>query len=338
VPGLLCCSLLTIGVSGCGGGAGELGQEPDQVKAVVLPFLSVLPFQIAAEEGYFAEQHLDVEFVRLGRDSEIMTSLARGEVDVASGMLTLGELGEAARGVQVRMVASLSRLEPDGCAFAAVVARREPLESGALRDPERTRRLHFDANVLIPHGYWLDQLLQPLALTVEDLDITDLPPSAGRISMISGATDVSVFSEPDLSMILESDEVGIWERLDKVVPNYDFSLVKYGPTIVERRREVGERFAVAMLKAIRQFNLGKTPRNLELAVGFTGLSRAQVSAACWPRTTDDARIDAAALRGYQEWNVEHGLLDRVLTEDELFDHRFIDHANAVLRGQGMRVP
>jgi hypothetical protein len=39
------------------------------------------------------------------------------------------------------------------------------------------------------------------------------------------------------------------------------------------------------------------------------------------------------LRGYQEWNVARGFLDRVLAEDEFVDHRFIDHANDVLDRQ-----
>ncbi|MGD8818171.1 MAG: ABC transporter substrate-binding protein [Acidobacteriota bacterium] len=320
---------LAIALSSCGGISGSAA-PPDHVKAVVLPFLSVVPFHIAAQEGYFAEQNLEVEFIRLGRDQEIMTSLARGEVDVATGMLTLGELTEMARGVQVRLIASLSRLAPDGCAFAAVVARRELVESGALNDAEQIRGLRFDANVLIPHGYWLEQLLRPLGVKLDELAMSDLPPPASIAALIGGATDVSVLSEPHLSMILESAEVGIWQRVDEIVPGYAFSVVKYGPTILEQRREVGERFAVAMLKAIRQFNLGKTPRNLELAASFTGLSRAQVEAACWAPTTDDARIDPSVFRGYQEWNVKRGLLDRVLADDELFDRRFIDHANAVL--------
>ena len=85
-----------------------------------------------------------------------------------------------------------------------------------------------------------------------------------------------------------------------------------------------------MLKAVRQFNLGKTTRNLALVEKFTGLSSEQVAAACWPPIRGDARIDASALRGYQEWNVARGFLDRVLAEDELVDHRFIDYANDVL--------
>ncbi len=321
---------VTIAASACGWGGTAAGTSADHVTVAVLPFLSVVPFHIAAEEGYFAEQNLDVEFISLGRDQEIMTSLARGHVDVASGMVTLNELNLAAMGVPVRLVATVSTLDPGACTYAAVLTRREHLESGALLDPVRVRQLKFDLNVATPHGYWVDQLLRPLDLTIEDLDINDLPPSAALPSLINGAIDVTVLSEPHISLLLQSEEAAVWERVDRFVPGYAFSVVKYGRTILEERPEVGERFAVAMLQAVRQFNLGKTARNLALVESFTGLTSEQVAAACWAPIPDDARIDAAVFRGYQEWNVAHGLLDRVLADDELVDNRFIDHANEVL--------
>lgn len=327
---------LAIVAPACGwGGTARVSETgADHVTVAVLPFLSVVPFHIAAEEGYFAAQNLDVEFVRLGRDQEIMSSLARGQVDVASGLVTLNELNLAAMGVKVRMIATLSKLDPDACTYAAILTRREHLESGALLDPERIVRLKFDVNVATPHGYWVDQLLGPMGLTIEDLDVLDLPPPAAIPSLINGAVDVTVLSEPHSGLLLQSEEAVVWERVDRFVPGYAFSVVKYGPTILEERPEVGERFAVAMLQAARQFNLGKTARNLALVESFTGLTAEQAAAACWAPIPDDARIDADVFRGYQEWNVAHGLLDRVLAEDELFDHSFIDHANDVLGESG----
>jgi len=330
----ICGLCLATSLPACGSGSGRQEQSRDHVKVAVLPFLSVVPFYIAAEEGYFAAQNLDVEFVRMGRDQEIMASLARGEVDVASGMLTVNELNLAALGIKIRMIATVSVLDPDSCVYAAILVRREHLESGALYDREQLVRMQFDVNIMMPHGYWVDELLRPLDLTTDDLDIVDLPPPAAIPSLISGAVDVTVLSEPHIAMVLESEEAAVWERVDTIVPDYVYSVVKYGPTILEDRPEVGERFAVAMLQAIRQFNLGKTPRNLELVESFTGLTSEQVAAVCWTTIPDDARIDASTFRGYQEWSVAHGLLDRVLAEDELFDHRFIDHANAVLAAAG----
>ncbi len=315
---------------GCRSGSHPADGGPDHVRAIVLPYLTMVPFHIAAEEGFFAERNLDVEFVTLGRNQEIMAVLAQGNVDVAAGMLTVNELSLAATGARVRMVAALGELRPEQCTFTAFVARREHVESGALTDRERLRTLRFDADLLIPFGYWIDEWLRPYDLTVEDLDIVNLPSPAAIEALSKGAIDVTLDSEPFLTAYREMPEAAVLTSAGELNPGYVLSLLMYGPTLLDGRPGVGERFMTAMLKGIRQYNLGKTPRNLDIVQRATHLSPDQVSSACWAYMSDEARLDPAVFRGYQAWSVAHGLLDRVLEDGELFDIRFIDHANAEL--------
>ena len=114
------------------------------------------------------------------------------------------------------------------------------------------------------------------------------------------------------------------------MPDYTLSVLMYGPDLLDERPQAGERFATAMLQGMRQYRLGKTPRNRDIVERASGLSAAQVEAACWPLMREDGRIDPSLFLGYQQWNVARGLVDRVLADDELFDHRFIEAANATL--------
>lgn len=326
----LCGLCLAMSTPACGGDGNGPESGADHMKVVVLPYLTMAPFYIAAEEGFFAEQNLEVEFVRLARNQEIMTSLARGEVDVASGLLTLSELRLAEGGERVRMVADLGHVPPDHCTFMAFIARREHLESGALADPARIREMLFDIPIVLPFGYWMDEFLRPLDLTIDDLEIVDLPSTVSIPAIIDGSLDISVESEPYLSEALRSGEVVVWEDVSQILPNTAVSMVMYGPSLLDERPEVGERFAVALLKAVRQYGEGKTPRNLEILERGMGLSREQLTEACWSAMRLDGRIDTESVRGYQEWNVSRGLLGRVLADHEIFDHRFIDHADEVL--------
>jgi len=321
---------LALSVAACAGGDGGSGPAADRVTVAVVPYLSMVPYHLAAESGYFAEQNLEVEFVRLSRATALMSGLATGDVDAAAAMVTLSVLNSVAAGARLRIVATTVELAPDACTFNAFVARREHLESGALQDPEQVRGMVFDVNVLNPQGYWFDELLRPLGLTIDDVEITDLPPAAGFEALRSGTIDAYTTAEPFVSMLTASGEVGIWRPTSDLDPNHPTSVLMYGASLLDERPEVGERFATAVLKALREFRRGKTPDNLAFAESFTGLSSEQVAAACWPTGRDDARVDMETIRGYQEWFVSRGLMDRVLTEDELVDHRFIDHANALL--------
>lgn len=325
---LVLCSALSI--CGCGRGESRSQPGPDVVRAVVLPYLTNAAFYIAAEEEYFSERDLEVEFVRLARVQDLMTALARGEVDVAVGFLGVNVMNSMARGERVRLVAALGEMVPDVCTFNAFVARQELIDSGALQDPERMRGLRVDADVLMPLGYWLDELLRPLDLTFDDLDVVNLPSPAAVEALINGTIDLGNEAEPYLNVVAASEEVGIWRETNKIVPGYPYSVMMYSSGLLDDRPEVGARFATAMLEAVRQFRTGKTPRNLALVEAFTDLGPEQAAAACWPTGQDDARIDASALLGYQEWAVSRGYMQRVLREDELVDHRFIDAANAEL--------
>ena len=53
-------------------------KEPEKVKVQLLPFFSYAPLYIAQEEGYFAEEGLEVEFQNL-RGSAAFVALASGD-------------------------------------------------------------------------------------------------------------------------------------------------------------------------------------------------------------------------------------------------------------------
>jgi len=302
----------------------------DHVRAVVMPYLTFMPFHIASEEGYFEAQGLDVEFVRLERIQELMTGLALGEVDVAAGMLTINVLNSVAKGARMRIVAALGHLPADGCSFNAIVARRDLIESGALSDPARLRGLRFDADVLLPYGYWLDEAVRPYGLTIDDLTIVNLPESAAVEAVRNGSVDVTLMSEPYLSELAGSPEADIWKPTNQMFPGYQISVMMYGPTLLDERPDVGERFATAMLQAIRQYMEGKTPRNLAIVERASGLGPDEVAAACWPAARADGRVDLDGFHGYQAWAVARGYADRELVAAELVDNRFVDYANREL--------
>jgi len=317
-------------VGACSSGDETAADGLDPVTAIVMPYLTMMPFHIAAEEGYFEEQGLDVRFRQIARNQDMMATLAHGDVDVAAGMLTVNELSLVAAGAHLRMVASLGELSEDGCPFVAVVVRAEHRESGALTDPEQVRALRYDFNRILPLAYFLDSVLAPLGLDSDDLDSVDLPPVTAVEALRAGEVDVTVDSDPFVTMHTADGHAVVWGALQETFSGYPVSLLMYGPTMVDERPDVGERFATAMLKGIRRASAGKTAENVSLVERAIGLTPEIASSACWPTFPRSGRINAAAFDGYQQWSVEHGMVDRVLAEDELFDHRFIDYANAEL--------
>ncbi|MEZ4640610.1 MAG: ABC transporter substrate-binding protein [Caldilineaceae bacterium] len=85
--------LLVLLIGGCAmptlPDTGSVAEAKTPLRVTIFPYLSFSPLYIAQEEGYFSAEGLDVEFVRFQRNSESLTALLRGEVDVDS-IFTVG--------------------------------------------------------------------------------------------------------------------------------------------------------------------------------------------------------------------------------------------------------
>jgi NitT/TauT family transport system substrate-binding protein len=310
--------------------APEEAVGPAKIRAVVLPFLSLSPFYIAAEEGYFEEQNLEVEFVRLPRNVEAIPALARGEVDIGFSQLTIPLLNAMARGLRLKLAAGVTYLLDGGCTGTGIVARRSLVDSGQLRRPEDLVGLKVELDVLLPQAFYIERLLAPVGLGVGDLDAVNLPPQSNFDALINGSIDVTVATEPHVTRMVDSGEAVVWRSAQEVLPDFQVSWLVFGPTLLDERPEIGERFMVAYLKAMRQYELGKTPRNVDILARGTDLSEEVLRGTCWPALRPEARASTEGSTALQEWLVSRELIDRVIPESELVESRFVDHAAKVL--------
>src|SRR4030043_1615975 len=83
---LLILALLATIMSGCT----KEEAKPVHLKVVTLPNIPYVTFYIAQEEGYFAEQGLDVEFVNFSSVTQALPLLVAGDLDVATGSIGAG--------------------------------------------------------------------------------------------------------------------------------------------------------------------------------------------------------------------------------------------------------
>jgi hypothetical protein len=81
---------------------------------------------------------------------------------------------------------------------------------------------------------------------------------------------------------------------------------------------------------VRQYNEGKTERNLEIMAEFSGLDEEFLKAACWFYIYDDGHVNVQSILDFQHWAVGKGYLDSVVPEEQFYDPSFIEYANQVL--------
>lgn len=306
--------------------------EPIPLKVGALPFLSNSVLEIAQEEGYFAEQGLAVELIPLQSDNDTIPLLLKGDLDVATPALTAGLFNAIAGGGNMKVALPLTSFVAQDCASIGLLARRVDIETGRYQEPAQWQ----GARVTLPpagpqstNGYVLEQALQQGGLTLEAVSITPADLPAQGDALAAGQTDLVYAVEPWVTRMTGNPALALLMPLEPVAPELTASLIAFGARPLADP-SIGARFAVAYLKAVRQYAEGKTPRNVELVAAYTKLEPALVEQLCWPVVSPDGIINVESVMAYQTWLKEQNLLDRTLAASEFLDTRFVEAALQVL--------
>lgn len=303
------------------------------VQVFARPYLSYAPLYIAQDAGYFAEQGLDVEFVALPSSAAAIPPLVQGQIDVVGGTIRISALNAMAQNAGIKIVADKGHFGTDGCAtYYGFAARRGLDASGVVSVADlKGRNIEISADKPSMEGYFVDKLLNTAGLSLDDVNVLTLQSAAEIIDGFhKGAIDFTVQGQPVLTQLTQAGDADLWKPVQEIVPDAQYDVLLYGPNFLRKNPDAGKRFMLAYLKAVQQFNEGKTAQNLDEIARFTQLDRALVNQTCLPTISNDGKINVASVLDFQAWAVRSKLLDTPATEAQLWDSQFVDEASKVL--------
>jgi NitT/TauT family transport system substrate-binding protein len=301
-------------------------QEPDHVKVAVLPYISNGPLIIAQEEGYFIEQNLDVEFVRLQDGSQMTPMLIQGDLDVTAQGININMLNAIVDG-KIKMVADRGYLAADGCTYDGILAPPAWIDKFNASPIEALTEARISTDALGFEGFMVDQLFMEYGVTLASTNITEFPPTTLLEAVQNDALDLMTEGEPWLTRLTDSGLVSVWKTYQEIVPDMQFGVLMYGPNFLEENQEAGIRFMKAYLKGLRQYNEGNTDRNVEILTEYTGLEADLVQRSCWPPMHGDGMIITDTIDAYQEWALSKGYIEGMIPVDDYWDPSFVEQAN-----------
>jgi NitT/TauT family transport system substrate-binding protein len=303
------------------------GKSPERrtLRVAMVPYLAYAPLTIAQEEGYFAQQGLDVEFVSLTKAMDAVPALLRGGIDVLPAPAVPGIFNAMARGDSVRIVADKGFLDPAGCSDLALVARN------GLPAPQASPRLaRVSVEGEVPMLYIAVKALEHVGVSIDTLSRLDMPHAAELDALDKHAIDVALAGEPWLSRIVEGRKGSLWVRGADALPGFQYSYIFFGPTLL-RDRDAGARFMVAFRQGIAKYREGKTPRNLEIVAKALKDEPTRVAQSCWPHMRADSRIDVPGLLTFLAWSKQHGYVTSIPDPAAMIDTTFLTNADVTLR-------
>ena len=321
--------VISLALQACGGTKElPLPDEPIKITISYRPFMSFAPLFFALKEGYYEEQGLEVEFIEMPSDDAIV-GLLNGDIDVVGGFVTPNTLNAMNQGTVIKYVADKGFVDPDACPVNAMIASSEMLASGSLDDPSNWAGLRVEADENNMEGYMFSVLAEQNGMTLDDFEFIALPPPVELASIGDGSIDIASGTEPWATrMLLAGAEV--WKPAKELIPGATFAIIEFGPSILEDDPNLGKRFMVAYLKAVNQLAEGKTERNMELMVNFTGLDKELLEQVCWAHFAEGSKINTDSILAFQEYLLARGMLDVIVPVETFYDPSFTDYAVDVL--------
>src|SRR4051794_3461093 len=215
------------------------------------------PFFVGRARGHFAEMGLDVEIVPAPSVIDLLPALAQGQLQVGACTSNLACLNFLNRRTDIQIVAGVQaagRTEKSRDSVGLVV-REGVGESGAIRGPQDLpgRTLYMiGGEGATPHAHvarWLQRSgVDPRSVELEAMNFPDV-----FAAMQNRGIEVGYQTEPLLSGGIARGVHHLLAGLEELDPAVPELFVMYWTGIDRMGPQVGERFAVALIRATREF-------------------------------------------------------------------------------------
>jgi NitT/TauT family transport system substrate-binding protein len=299
------------------------------VKVAYLPTSSFGPIYIAQDEGYFARQGITVELVKFQSGSMALPLLLDGSIAVVGGPISPAYINAIAKGGHIQIVADKGSITPGACTANALMVRKTLYDDGTVRSVADLKGRKI-SGVTGDNTYTMSRVLAMGNLTLADIQTADMDYASSVVAFDNGAIDAAMLTEPYITQAIKRGSAVILLKGEDYLPGYTLPLY-YGPAILDKDPELGNRFMIAYLQGVKQYNEGKTERNLAIVSNYTKLDRDLLNESCWYPITADGSVSRQVNTEYMDWMLANKKITQTVTDEQLYNTSYVTYANGVLQ-------
>src|SRR5262249_21165986 len=183
----------------------------------------------------------------------------------------------------------------------------------------------------------LDHALQRGGLTLADVDIHEITFPDINTALANKAIDIGLQIDPLLTLGEARGLLVPWKRAAEIYPGQQIAAIMYGPRVAQIGQDVGNRFMVAYVKGLRDYNDAFGPKRQGRAEVVDILTRnttvkdaALYDKMTWDYMNPDGYINMDTLAQDLDWYVSNGYLSERPDVNKLVDNSFADYAVRML--------
>jgi len=302
--------------------------------------VSNAPLYIAMERGYFQDQGLDLELVRFQTGPAMMAPLAAGQIDVAVGAPGASLFNAIARDIPLRIVADKGSGEFLGKNYTGLLARKDLVDSGALRDyPDLKGKRIALPSTGSTNEVQVAMALQKGGLTNDDVDLQTMSQPDSMLALANKSIDLTVAIEPFVARGVQEGIAVRWRGTEEHYPGAVQGLLFYGPGFVTEKQEAARRFMVAWIKGVRDYMdaFEKGTRRAETVAilqKYTDVKDAPTYDLMVPAAIDrNGAVNVKDLEFQQDYYLKTGTQATPINMKDVVDSEFAEYAVSVLGRQ-----
>jgi len=275
------------------------------VKLALLPILDTIPIYLAQEEGYFAQEGINVEFIPVGSAAERDQVMAANQAD---GMIN-----------DLVSVVLYNREESkvQAVRFMRVATKDQPLyrilaaKNSGIQDVKGLAGVPIGISQGSIINYVTDQLLLAEGLTEEQIKIIAVPKIPERMALLgSGEIEAATLPEPFATLAIQQGAREITN--DTRHPEYGNSVISFRKTFLEDHPDTVKGFLRAVEKAVKDIN--SNPEKGRLILKKYKLVSPELAASYPVPTFPTSSIPGQAIfEAVASWAKERGLVDRLVS-------------------------
>ena len=175
-------------------------------------------------------------------------------------------INSIAKGAHVHIVADKGRMAPGFCNSTAFMVRRDLYTNGIVKNVSDLKGRKISGSS--EQNYGVFRALALGNLSTDDVEMVDLDYASSVVAFKNGAVDAGILVEPYISQAMNIEAAVVLVPAQDYYPDYPTPLY-YGPAFLDKNPDLGEKFMVAYLRGVKQYNEGKTERNLEILQKYT---------------------------------------------------------------------
>ena len=249
------------------------GQRPTALQKVRygdLNLFSDAGVYIGMDEGFFAQQGIEVELTSFDSAANMVAPLATNQLEAGGGAPSAGLYNALRSGVNVRIVADKGHSDPTppGFPVSIYLVRKALVDRGQVKGIADLKGLRFAQPALgISPELDLVAFLKEGGLTPKDLETTVMSFPDMVAAFANDNLDFSFSVEPFATIALNQGTVVLMKYDYEVNPYHQVAVLLYSPEF--SKSDLAVKFMVAYLQGVRLYNdafLKKEPAARDKAI------------------------------------------------------------------------